>query len=351
MAKILIVVMVVIIITACLSYNYGIGPVSKNTDNVIVKIEEDSTYLSIATLLKEKNLIKSINFYKVYIKIFNPEKLYAGTYILNESMGVKEIVGSLSHETNYNPDEVTITFREGLNMRRITKLIVDNTNNKESDVYSLLIDKAYLEELKSLYWFITDDVENDKLYYSLEGYLFPNTYKFLNKDVTVKEIFKVMLDEMNSKLEPFKNQILNSKYSIHELLTLASIVELEGANSDDRSSVAGVFYNRLEDNWTLGSDVTAYYAEKIDDWSQGLTYNQLKECNSYNTRGTCFTGLPIGPICNPSLESIKAVINPSNNDYYYFVADCSGKTYLNYTETEHNATVNKLKNANNWCDN
>ena len=129
------------------------------------------------------------------------------------------------------------------------------------------------------------------------------------------------------------------------------MIELEGSTSSDRKGVAGVFYNRLENNWFLGSDVTTYYAEKIDDWKQGLTNNQLQACNNYNTRGTCFKGLPIGPISNPSLESIEAVINSTDHNYYYFVADCSGKTYFNYNQSGHDITILKLKRENNWCDN
>lgn len=236
-------------------------------------------------------------------------------------------------------------------MRKIASLIADSTNNTMDDVYNLLEDKEYLNYLIDTYWFINSDILNSNIYYSLEGYLFPDTYYFTNKDVTVKEIFERMLDEMNTKLTPYKEDILNSKYSIHELLTLASIVELEGASSNDRASIAEVFYNRLKDNWTLGSDVTTYYAEKMDDWKIGLTNKQLNTCNSYNTRGTCFKGLPVGPICNPGIESIKAVIYPSSNDDYYFVADCNGKVYLSKTATEHDAIQAKLISEGNWCDN
>jgi len=90
--------------------------------------------------------------------------------------------------------------------------------------------------------------------------------------------------------------------------------------------------------------------KKKDDWS-GLTYSELELCNPYNTRGNCVSGLPIGPICNPGLESIKATINPEITNNYYFVADCSGKTYLNKTESGHTSTINKLKREGNWCEN
>ena len=135
------------------------------------------------------------------------------------------------------------------------------------------------------------------------------------------------------------------------MLTLASIVELEGASADDRAAVAGVFHNRINDGWVLGSDVTTYYYLKIDDFKQSLSAsNGLYTCdNAYNTRCTSFVGLPVGPISNPGLESIEGTINYRKHNYYYFVADCSGKTYLNKDMTGHYNTINKLKNENNWC--
>ena len=214
------------------------------------------------------------------------------------------------------------------------------TNNKK------FIDKKIAE-----YWFLTDSIKNSKIYYPLEGYLFPDTYAFLNKDVSCEEIVDTMLREMGKKLDLYKEQINNSEYNIHELITLASIVELEGASADDRAGVAGVFYNRLKDGWVLGSDVTTYYYLKIDDFKQSLNGNKnLYTCdNAYNTRCTSFVGLPVGPISNPGISSIEATINYKKHNYYYFVADCNKKTYLNKDATGHYNTIQKLKNENNWC--
>ncbi|MDD4718732.1 MAG: endolytic transglycosylase MltG [Bacilli bacterium] len=330
-------------------YSFYLGPVSKDSGLKEIEVTSGSSYLTIASLLKENNLIKSPLFYKIYVKLNNPKPVEACTYYLSEAMGVEEIVDTLSESCNINPDVVNITFKEGWNMRRTANIIADKTNNTVDSVYELLKDKNYLDELIEKYWFLTSEIKNNKIYYSLEGYLFPNTYQFLNKDVTVKEIFEVMLDETNKQLKPFKEAIAKTDFTIHEFLTFASIVELEGATSDDRASVAGVFYNRLEDGWTLGSDVTGYYGAKMDDWTDGLEIH-LNDCNDYNTRGTCVPKLPISPIANPGIESITAVIKPTKHDYYYFVADCDGKTYLNYTEREHLNTISKLKSEDNWCD-
>ena len=162
----------------------------------------------------------------------------------------------------------------------------------------------------------------------MEGYLFPDTYEFY-EDATLKDIVTKMLDNMEAKLEPYKENIEKSDYSFHEILTLASVVELEAGNSTDRNGIAGVFYNRLKRGDNLGSDVTTYYAIKADDFSKGLKQSELDSCNDYNTRGTCLMGkLPVGPICNPSIESIAAAVNPTKHSYLFFAADKNGVTYF-----------------------
>jgi len=332
-------------------FKINLKPVSDNTQIKEIIIEKGATYSSIAPLLKENNLIRSELFYKIYIKLNNPPQLEAGKYNLSESYSLEKIINILSEGSNYNSDTITITFIEGKNMRYIVSQIEKYTTNSANDVYELLDNQEYLDELISKYWFLTEDIKNKEIYYSLEGYLFPETYEFLNKDVSVKTIFDKMLTEFGKRIEPYKEDIEKSNYNIHELITLASIIELEGASSKDRSGVSGVFYNRLKDNWTLGSDVTTFYAEKMDNWSVGLNKSQLEDCNAYNTRGTCFTGLPVGPICNPGLESLISTFEPEQHKYYFFVADCAGKTYLTSTNAEHEKIIKKLKNENNWCEN
>lgn len=158
-----------------------------------------------------------------------------------------------------------------------------------------------------------------------------------------------MLDNTESKLSSFSQEIENSELSIHEIMTLASIVELEGARSTDRDGVAGVFYNRLKSKMSLGSDVTTYYAVG-KDFSKDLTMSDLNTCNGYNTRGTCVKGLPVGPIATPSLASIKATLKPDNHDYLFFVADKNGKTYFSKTNAEHDAIVRKLRSEGLWYE-
>ena len=351
MAIILLVVFTTVILALGVYYKVNMTGTSNSDTKKIVNIEE-GTINDIAKTLKDNNLIKNVSIFKVYIKLTNKSNLKAGTYELSENMGVEKIVKILEEGTKYNPNEISITFKEGINIRKIATLISENTNNSYDDVIKKASDETFIDTLINKYWFLTEDIKNKNIYYSLEGYLFPDTYRFNNREVTTEEIFTKMLDEMDKKLSKYKDEINKSDLSVHEIITLASIVELEGAKATDRKGVAGVFYNRLASSAypTLGSDATTYYASKIDDWSYSLTYKELNDCkNKYNTRCSSNTGLPIGPICNPGIESIEATINPDKHEYYYFVADCKGKVYLTKNSTEHNNIINKLKKEDNWC--
>lgn len=343
MAFILLIILLIII--ANVVYFSKLKPVTKEDIKVDFKVEDGDTLSSIAGILEEKELIKSTTAYKIYLKIHKTGEIKIGKYELNKNMGVKEIVNTLSGD-NYKEDYINITFKEGLNIKQIADLIEENSDNKKEDVFNLLKDENYIDSLINEYWFLTNDIKNEKIYYPLEGYLFPNTYQF-KKDVTVKDIFKTLLDQMDKELSKYKTQIENSNYSIHELLTLASIVELEAGSSHERNGVAAVFYNRIKNNWTLGSDVTTYYAEQ-KSFKEDLTIDEINSCNAYNTRSTCIVGLPVGPISNPSTESIEGVMNPTTSDNYYFVADKNGNTYFTKTEYEHNNIIQKLQREGLW---
>lgn len=330
-------------------YNVGLSPVGKSSKDIDFLVESGSNYHAIIKKLKENGLIRNEFCFKLYIKFNKVNNLDAGTYKLNKAMSVSDIVSTFSKGNTYNPEAIVITFKEGKNMRSIANTIAVNTNNSEDDVYNLLNDKEYLNKLINDYWFIDESILNENIYYSLEGYLYPNTYEFQNKEVTVQEIFKRLLDEMGKKLEKYKTDLLSSNYSIHDILTLASIVELEGSFSDDRNGIAGVFFNRLNNGWSLGSDVTTYYASRIDMNERDLYQYEIDDNNYYNTRSSYLSGkLPVGPICNPSIESIKATLYPESHNYFYFVSDKNGKTYFSETYQQHLSTKNDLINSGLW---
>ncbi len=351
--KLIIITSIIIAIIAILIglYFYGLTPVSKSSEVKLFTITSGTGKMDIINNLKKEGLIKSKISSYIYV-IFNRDlNLQAGNYEISPNMSVKEILkkindGKIKEEKNQNT--FSITFVEGKRFPYYAGKIGEATGKTKEEVITELSDKEYLKELINKYWFLTDAILDDKIYYPLEGYLFPSTYEFY-KNSSVKDIVKVMLDTFGSKLKTYEEKVNNSKYNIHEILTLASIVELEGAGSDDHAGVAGVFYNRLRDNWSLGSDATTYYAAKVEFSERDLYIKEINEVNAYNTRPQAMAGkLPIGPICCPSIASLIATINPEEHDYYYFVADKYKKTYFTKTGSEHENKVNELKASGLW---
>ena len=127
-------------------------------------------------------------------------------------------------------------------------------------------------------------------------------------------------------------------------------MELEGNTLEDKEEIVGVFRNRLKSNMNLGSDVTTYYGLKINMGDRDLYSSEVNECNSYNTRCSSFKKLPVSPICNPSIESLEAVIKFKNNGYFYFVADKNKKIYFSKTLKEHEAIIRELKEKKLWLE-
>lgn len=340
----------VIIAVCCLFYNYQLTPVRNSNDIVEIEIPKGSSSRSIASILKENELIRDEKIFLIYVKLFNIDNMKAGYYDISYDMGVKKIVKLLQEGSIKNPNEIKITFKEGITMRDIAKVISSNTNNNYESVIEKSNDITYIDSLIDKYWFITDDIKNDSIYYKLEGYLFPDTYRFTNKDVTVEEIFNKMLKKMNDVLEPFKDDISKSKLSIHKLLSLASMVEKEAAREQDRSKVASVFMNRINKGMSLGSDVTTRYAFKVDNPKQVLTKIQYNTRNPYNTRvtdGSMNGKLPVGPICTLSLSSIKASIYPDNTNYIYFIANIKTlETFFYSNNNDFEKKKNELSSVN-----
>lgn len=342
------IVLIVIAIVAFIGlYKYETLAVSSTSKKINFTVEDGKTFYTLADDLQKQNLIKSAFFYKVYLKLHSPSGLTVGTYELNQNMSVATIVSTLSNDNNAADNSVKLTFREGLNVMQMASIISRKTNITSEEFLAKISDESYIDSLKEKYWFITDDVKNPQVYYDLEGYLFPDTYSLKKNEVTLDNLLTKILDNTLVKLDPLKQEIENSNYSVHEILTLASLVELEAVTEEDRAKVAGVFYNRLNDGWSLGSDVTTYYsAKKL--MTESLTKSELTSCNGYNTRCTSMKGLPVGPIANPSLMSIKATLSPVTSDYYYFVADSEKKVYFTKNATEHTNIINKLKKEGKW---
>lgn len=326
-------------------YQYQVSPTDKSSNaKVEVVIKQGMSTSQIASLLKKKYLIRDEFFFKVYMKLNRRDSIKASTYYLSKNMSLDNIVSLL--EKGASNTDISITFKEGKTIKDYAKVLSETTNISEDEFLTKMKDKTYLTSLIKSYWFLTDAILDSNIYYGLEGYLAPDTYNFKDKDVTVEEVIKTLLDQEEKNLSPYKDTL--SKMNVHEVLTLASISELEGLKDTDRKLIVGVFQNRLSKGMNLGSDVTTYYAfnQAMD---KDLTSEMFNAYNPYNTRSSEMAGkLPVGPICNPSKESILASINPTKSDYYYFVADKNGNVYYTKTSSEHSAKVKELKEKGDW---
>jgi len=347
-----IIIAILILAIGLIWYFSSISPVSKkNQEEIQVTIPLGSGSSQIADILKENNIIKNKLAFRIYVKINKVSDFQAGTYYLKQSMNLKEITEMLKTGIMHDPNQLNITYIEGKNIRWLAKEIANITNNTEEDVFNLLKKEEYIDSLIEEYWFITDEIKNEGIYYPLEGYLFPDTYALENKDTKVEEIFGKMLDRMEDILSQYKEEIENNKYTVKEILTIASIIETEGLNNEGRKDVASVIYNRLNLGMAIQSDVTTYYAVQVDMGERDLYQKELDTYNPYNTRGPNMGGkLPIGPISSVSKNSIEAALNPSNTNYIFFVADKNGKLYFSKTNEEHNQIINNLKNQGLWFE-
>lgn len=344
----LVVLVFITIISLGIVYKVNTSPVdSSDKTEIEVIIPEGSTIKDIGKILEEKDLIRSSNFFGIYCKLFHVGNLKATKYKLNKSMDLQEIIEILEKGNSLNKDQITIKFEEGINIKRLATIISNNTNNEYDDVIELANDKKYIKELEEKYWFISDDINNDDLYFKLEGYLFPDTYFFASKDVSVKEIFGKMLDQTDKVLSKYKKDMQEKKLSVHFVLTMASIIEKEG-KAKDFKDISSVFYNRIDKNMKFESCASAIYGK-------GLEFDQInnrviddtimKDNNPYNTY---IVGVPIGPICLPSEKAIEAAINPSDSDFLFFLSDNTGKTYFFENYQLHQKKKNELINAGKW---
>ena len=335
-----------LLIASFIFYQYNMSPIDKSSKaDIEVVIPEGMSTSNIAKTLYDKGLIRNELFFKIYLKLNNVGSLKASTYLLTKSMSLDEIADILVKGNN-SEDTIRLTFKEGETISDYAKLIEANTNITSEEFINATKDTSLLTTLINDYWFLTEDILNEDIYYPLEGYLFPDTYEFSKDNLTSETIIRTLLDEEEKKLAPFKEELENN--NIHGIITLASLAELEGVKSEDRKLIISVFYNRLEQGMNLGSDVTTYYAfnEKMDS---DLTSEMFNTYNPYNTRSSEMAGrLPVGPICNPSLDSIEASLHPTNSDYLYFVADKNRNVYFTSSASEHERKVQELKENGDW---
>ncbi len=323
-----------------------------NDAKTSISIASGSTTGAIADKLEEFGIIESSGTFRLKARILGLDtKWQAGTYQLGPGMTMNEIMEALQHAKR---DTKRFTVQEGLTLAQVgEKLAKEGIVASEEDFYKAL-------ELEYGYWFL-DGVTGEYADPSgkisakgnrLEGFLYPDTYE-VYEDSTARDVINKMLAQFNKKVPDSTkvtlaalNQKLGTNYTLRNIVTVASIIEMETYSAaQDGPGVASVIYNRLAQNMNLQSDVTVLYALNKTGGARVLNKDlEASYSSPYSTYGTSFKGLPAGPICSPTADSIKAALAPIDSNYLYFCVAADGSNRLLFTASyqEH------LKNAKAW---
>lgn len=298
--------------------NTIISPNSDDNSTVNFIIESGQGGGVISKNLKKAGLIRDPYVFILYINFENlGDNLQAGEYVIPKNLNMPELVEII---TSGNIKEEKVTIPEGWTIEKIAERLAANNITTSLD---------FIAATKKDYDY---DILKDKpAGIDLEGYLYPDTY-FFSEEETAESVVRKMIENLDKKLTDEHIQKAKAKgYNIHELLTIASIVEREVADAKDRRIVVGVFQNRLDINMALESCATIQYITG-ENKSQ-FTYTETRISDPYNTYIN--KGLPPGPVGAPSIEAIEAVLNPIESDYLYFLS-ANGETYYSKNLDEHN---------------
>jgi UPF0755 protein len=303
-----------------------------------VEIPIGSSVTGIAERLESNGIIKDAKVFKYYVKLKNEGGFMAGEYQLSPSMDVQEIVGRLKTGKVLAEASFKITVPEGKQLKEIAAIMAQTTNQNETDVFTKLNDKEFIKTLIDKYPdLLTEDILNPAVIYPLEGYLFPATYPFYKTNPSVEEMVTAMLDKSQVVLADYIEAGKEKNLTVHQILTMASLIEEEATENADRKKISSVFYNRMEKGMMLQTDPTVLYAQGRH--KDRVVFKDLEVNSPYNTYK--HTGLPPGPIANAGKTSIEAALEPEKTDYYYFLATPEGEVIFTKTLQEHNQEKTK----------
>ena len=339
MKKILIVLLILVLALTggIIFYLTGIGAVdSSDSEDITVEIPAGSGASSIVYILEENGLVKNETCAKINARIGGYNSLQANTYIFNKSMTFPEMMKAINTGDFEYISKTSFQLKEGYRLSQCAQALSEVTPFSAKEIMAKWDDKSYVKSLIGKYWFLTDDVLNKNVMHPLEGYLYPDTYFITDSDPSIESLTEMALDEMDSALSDRKSQIEKSEFSIHQFLTLASIVTKEGcATEKDAAHISGVFVNRLKKNMSLGSDVTVCYI--FDEDRVDLKVSQLDSDSPYNARKV--EGLIPGPISTVPAVAMDGVLNYQKTDDLFFYAGPDGTIYYAKTNEEHSKNV------------
>lgn len=289
-------------------------------------VEEGASVEQIAGELEEKGIIASAFFFKVYTKL-SDSVLQAGTFELTPGMNVRSVVRELGYA---KAEEVQVTIPEGYTLAQIGEVIVEAMPEIEAEDWEAIVSaNSRRARAKDE---ILAGIPSDQ---GLEGYLFPDTYRF-RSDAIASTIVETMVLTLKRRLAENdiaipRNLIFEGGLTFHEMITMASIVEREVRSPEDMKLVAGIFYTRMKIGMALQADSTVNYVTGKSDTAVSLEDSRVD--SPYNTYQNL--GLPPGPISNPGMNAILAVLNPTDSDSLYFLTTDDGEVVYAKTFDEH----------------
>jgi UPF0755 protein len=326
--------LVLILIVGGLYVHHAMQPVDRHSYRyVAVNIPVGATNREIADILQEKHVIHSAKVFNLWLKVKSESNFQAGKFYVSPSMNTQQIVRQLQGSGS-RPISGYLLVREGETIDQIGTAIAKSTNYSKKDFLALMKNQKFINKLAKKYpKLLTSSMKSKHVRYHLEGYLFPARYE-IYRGASLKELVEQMVAKTNQVLLAYYSQIKRKGLTVHQVLTLASLVEREGVKTSDRRKIAGVFFNRLDAKMPLQSDISVMYA--LNKHKHSLTIKDTKVKSPYNLYK--HKGYGPGPFNSPSLNSISAVLHPADrsSNYLYFVADLkTGKVYYSHTLNQH----------------
>jgi UPF0755 protein len=325
--KFLAVVLLLAVVGAGVVGTYMVLAPAGPTVEQFVVIPTGSSATRIGRILEDQGIIRNRYAFDAW-RLFKRGTLKAGEYRFDHPVPLTEVYGRLVRGDVYT---VTVTIPEGYNVFDIAKTM------EEAKLHTA---KEFIAGATANVGLVKD---LDQTAPTLEGYLFPETYKF-PPAWTVKEMQAAMVKEFRRKAQALGITGAGTSASVHDVVTLASLVEKETGVASERGAVASVFENRMARGMPLETDPSVIYAALLEGKYQGvITMSELRSPSPYNTY--THTGLPPGPIANPGVDSLRAALHPPTTGYLYFVADAAGHSRFATSLKEHNSNVEQYRKA------
>ena len=333
----MIALLLMVIIGGFFTWNYiksETQPVdTAQTELVSFEIEQGASVKEVSKALEKEGVIRNSKLFNFYLKFKNVSGFKSGLYHVSKSMTLDEIIAELSGAGKDKDQNATkVLIREGEQLTDIAKEVEKSTKYSAEDFMAKVQDEDFLRYLVQKFpKLLTQSYNGYQVKYVLEGYLYPATYD-MNDSKTLQMLITEMVAKTDEVMSKYYDKILESDYTLQEIMALASLIEKEGTKLEDRKKISSVFHNRIKENMKLQTDVSVQYA--LGEHKESLSLSDLEVDSPYNLYQNY--GVGPGPYNSPSEDSIVAALEPEKTDYLYFLADIHTKEiYYAKTYEEH----------------